>query len=65
MIIDIDSHFEPGPEWPDPFPGLKARLPVPHPGISAVDAIVGDLLRHVPESQWPPLDYARMGDPIA
>jgi predicted TIM-barrel fold metal-dependent hydrolase len=56
MIIDIDSHFEPGPEWLDPFPGLKARLPVPHPAISAVDAIVGDLLRRVPESQWPPLD---------
>ena len=35
MIFDIDAHFEPGPEWLDPYPGLEARLPEPHPGASA------------------------------
>jgi predicted TIM-barrel fold metal-dependent hydrolase len=53
MIIDIDSHFEPGPEWLDPHPKLKARLPALEPGISAVDAIVGDLLRRVPLAERP------------
>jgi hypothetical protein len=26
-IIDVDSHFEPGDDWLDPYPALAARLP--------------------------------------
>jgi hypothetical protein len=26
-IIDVDSHFEPGDDWLEPYPNLKARLP--------------------------------------
>jgi predicted TIM-barrel fold metal-dependent hydrolase len=54
-IIDIDSHFEPGEDWLEPYPKLAARLPKLHPGLLAVDAIVGDLLRGVPEERRPPL----------
>ena len=54
-IIDIDSHFEPGGDWLAPYPKLAAKLPKLDPPLLAVDAIVGDLLRDVPESQRPPL----------
>jgi hypothetical protein len=54
-IIDIDSHFEPGEDWLAPYPALARRLPRLNPGLLAVDAIVGDLLRGVPEAQRPPL----------
>lgn len=56
MIIDIDSHFEPGGEWLAAYPELARRLPTLNPGALAVDAIVGDLLRGVPESQRPPFE---------
>jgi predicted TIM-barrel fold metal-dependent hydrolase len=54
-IIDVDSHFEPGSDWLAPYPKLAAKLPPLDPMPLAVDAIVGDLLRGVPESQRPPL----------
>jgi predicted TIM-barrel fold metal-dependent hydrolase len=54
-IIDVDSHFEPGDDWLRPYPALAKRLPPLNPGLLAVDAIVGDLLRGVPEAQRPPL----------
>ncbi|HXK22592.1 MAG TPA: amidohydrolase family protein [Myxococcota bacterium] len=54
-IIDIDSHFEPGGDWLAPYPELAAKLPKLDPSMLAVDAIVGDLLRDVPESQRPPV----------
>ena len=54
-ILDIDSHFEPGGDWLKPYPKLSARLPKLDPALLAVDAIVGDLLRDVPEAQRPPL----------
>lgn len=53
-IIDIDAHFEPGGDWLAPYPKLAARLPKIDPALLAVDAIVGDLLRDVPESERPP-----------
>ena len=56
MIIDIDSHFEPGNDWLEPYPKLAAQLPPLQPGLLAVDAIVGDLLRDVPPENRPPLD---------
>ena len=55
-IIDIDSHFEPGGDWLQPYPKLAAKLPRLDPALLAVDAIVGDLLRDVPEAKRPPLE---------
>ncbi|MFK7898993.1 MAG: amidohydrolase family protein, partial [Myxococcota bacterium] len=55
MIIDIDAHFEPGADWLEPYPKLAAKLPRLDPSLLAVDAIVGDLLRGVPEAERPPL----------
>jgi predicted TIM-barrel fold metal-dependent hydrolase len=52
-IIDIDSHFEPGKDWLEPYPDLAARLPPLDPSVLAVDAIVGDLLRSVPAKERP------------
>ena len=54
-VIDVDSHFEPGDDWLDPYPALKAKLPKLEPARLAVDTIVGDLLHDVPEDQRPPL----------
>ncbi len=54
-IIDIDSHFEPGDDWLAPFPELAKRLPKLNPGLLAVDAIAGDMLRGVPIEDRPPL----------
>ena len=53
-IIDVDAHFEPGEDWLEPFPKLAKRLPKLNPGMLAVDAIVGDLLRAVPAPERPP-----------
>ncbi len=55
IVIDVDSHFEPGRDWLDPYPELAARLPRLDPALLAVDAIVGDLLHGVPEAERPPL----------
>jgi uncharacterized protein len=55
-IIDVDSHFEPGDDWLEPYPKLKARLPKLQPALLAVDTIVGDLLHNVPEQDRPPLE---------
>ena len=54
-VIDIDAHFEPGEDWLVPYPELARKLPQLNPGLLAVDAIVGDLLRNVPEAKRPPL----------
>jgi predicted TIM-barrel fold metal-dependent hydrolase len=54
LIIDIDSHFEPGNDWLEPYPDLAARLPELDASLLAVDAMVGDLLRGVPEPERPP-----------
>lgn len=54
-IIDVDSHFEPGGDWLRPYPKLAAKLPRLDPSLLAVDAIVGDLLRDVPEAERPPV----------
>jgi predicted TIM-barrel fold metal-dependent hydrolase len=55
-IIDVDAHFEPGGDWLQPYPKLAARLPKLDPALLAVDAIVGDLLRDVPEAKRPPIE---------
>jgi uncharacterized protein len=54
-IIDVDSHFEPGGNWLAPYPKLAAKLPKLDPALLAVDSIVGDLLRDVPEAERPPV----------
>ncbi len=54
-IIDIDAHFEPGGDWLAPYPELAKKLPRLDPGLLAIDAIVGDLLRGVPEAKRPPV----------
>ena len=56
MVIDVDSHFEPGDDWLEPDPKLAARLPKLEPARLAVDTIVGDLLHDVPEKDRPPLE---------
>lgn len=55
MIIDVDSHFEPGDDWLAPYPELARRLPKLQPALLAVDTICGDLLHDVPEDRRPPL----------
>jgi uncharacterized protein len=55
MIIDIDSHFEPGSDWLAPYPELAKRLPKVDPALLAVHTIVGDVLRDVSESARPPV----------
>jgi len=56
MIIDIDSHFEPGSDWLEPYPALRARLPKLHPAVSAVEGVAGDLLRNVSDADRPSLN---------
>src|SRR5258705_4547646 len=55
MIIDVDSHFEPGSDWLEPYPELAKRLPRVDPALLAVHTIVGDVLRDVPEAERPPV----------
>jgi len=55
MIIDIDSHFEPGADWLEPYPDLAKRLPRVDPALLAVHTIVGDVLRDVPHAERPPV----------
>lgn len=61
LIIDIDSHFEPGADWLEPYPELAARLPKLDPSRLATDATVGDLIRDVPEGERP--SYAELAPP--
>ena len=57
MIIDIDTHFEPGPAWLDDYPALAARLPDRFSvAESTVRAQVGDLLALVPADERPPME---------
>jgi predicted TIM-barrel fold metal-dependent hydrolase len=57
VIIDIDTHFEPGPAWLDDYPALAARLPDRFSvAESTMRAQVGDLLARVPEDARPPME---------
>jgi predicted TIM-barrel fold metal-dependent hydrolase len=56
MIIDIDTHFEPGRAWLDDHPKLAGRLPWFSVAEATVRAQVGDLLARVPVEQRPPMD---------
>src|SRR5687768_13958180 len=65
MIIDIDSHFEPGSDWLEPYPELAKRLPKVDPALLAVHTIVGDVLRDVPEADRPPVAELLPPGPLA
>jgi predicted TIM-barrel fold metal-dependent hydrolase len=54
MIIDIDSHFEPGSDWLDAHPRLKAKLPKLPRATALVEGVMGDLLRDVSPEAMPP-----------
>jgi uncharacterized protein len=56
VIIDIDTHFEPGRSWLAEYPALAERLPEFTVADSTVRAQVGDVLARVPESRRPPMD---------
>ncbi len=53
LVIDVDAHFEPGPEWLDKYPDLAARLPALDPGALAVRTICGDLIASMPAERRP------------
>ena len=53
LIVDIDAHFEPGPEWLDKHPDLAKRLPQLDGGALAVKVICGDLVASIPEQRRP------------
>lgn len=57
MIVDIDTHFEPGAGWLDEYPALAAQLPDRFSvAESTMRAQVGDLLAMVPEAERPPIN---------
>jgi hypothetical protein len=56
VIIDIDSHFEPGDDWLDAYPSLKAKLPHVPKTTALVEGVMGDLLRDVPNAQRMSMD---------
>jgi predicted TIM-barrel fold metal-dependent hydrolase len=53
VIVDIDTHFEPGRSWLADHPTLAGRLPEFSVAESTVRAQVGDLLAQVPPEQRP------------
>ncbi len=56
MIIDVDTHFEPGRAWLAEHPALAAQLPTYSVAESTMRAQVGDLLALVPEDERPSRD---------
>jgi predicted TIM-barrel fold metal-dependent hydrolase len=55
VIVDIDTHFEPGRAWLADHPALAERLPQFSVAESTVRAQVGDLMARVPVDQRPPM----------
>jgi predicted TIM-barrel fold metal-dependent hydrolase len=53
VIIDMDTHFEPGRAWLADYPSLAARLPEFSVAEATVRAQVGDLLALVPAERRP------------
>jgi predicted TIM-barrel fold metal-dependent hydrolase len=56
MVVDIDTHFEPGRTWLADHPALNERLPEFSLTEGTVRDLVGDLLKQVPSEQRPPDD---------
>jgi len=53
VIVDIDTHFEPGRSWLEDHPGLAGRLPAYSVADATVRAQVGDLMAGVPADRRP------------
>ena len=53
-VIDVDSHFEPGPVWLDDYPSLRDRLPAFDTAEVTTRIVAGDILGNVPRAEWPP-----------
>jgi predicted TIM-barrel fold metal-dependent hydrolase len=56
VVIDVDSHFEPGDDWLIPYPELAAKIPKIDMTKIATESIVGELFRDVPDAERPPLE---------
>ena len=56
MIIDIDTHFEPGRSWLADHPTLAGQLPEYSVAEATVRAQVGDVLARVPGERRPPIE---------
>lgn len=56
VIIDMDTHFEPGRAWLADYPTLAEKLPTYSVADATVRAQVGDLLALVAEEQRPPYE---------
>ncbi|MDQ1431109.1 MAG: hypothetical protein QOF40_1711, partial [Actinomycetota bacterium] len=52
-VIDVDSHFEPGPAWLDEYPDLRDRLPEFDTAEVTTKIVAGDILGNVPREDWP------------
>ena len=52
-VIDVDSHFEPGPAWLDEYPDLRDRLPEFDTAEVTTKIVAGDILGNVPRGDWP------------
>ena len=52
-IIDVDSHFEPGPAWLGSYPELRGRLPEFDTAEVTTKIVAGDILAGVPREDWP------------
>ena len=57
MIIDIDTHFEPGRAWLADHPRLADRLVPFSVAEATVRAQVGDLLARIPPAERPPMEH--------
>ncbi len=66
LVIDVDSHFEPAPDWLDEFPALKEKVPERFPTDDPrfvmrspemfAYFVTDDLLRGVPRDKRMPID---------
>jgi predicted TIM-barrel fold metal-dependent hydrolase len=56
MIIDVDTHFEPGAAWLGDRPDLAERIPPFDTAEVTARIVTGDVLERVPLDQRPPLD---------
>lgn len=55
-VIDVDAHFEPGPEWLDGYPELAGKLPPLDPGSLAIKAAFGDFVDSIPVDRRPSME---------
>lgn len=56
MIIDVDTHFEPGPAWLADRPDLAEQVPAFDVAEVTARIVTGDVLEDVPVAERPPLD---------